>query len=147
MFKLHADERLVRWRTFRKSLDNQTLDDAVKATQELWSHCPYSPYYLDPTAPQTWPDPWTLLTENWYCDIAKALGMLYTIKYTKHNPEVELRIYHDPATNYDYNLAWIDDGKYVLNLEPNEIVNKTQIEKDWALKRSFQSADLKLDNY
>ena len=73
--------------------------------------------------------------------------MLYTIKYTKHDPTVELRVYHDPITNYDYNLAWIDDGKYVLNMEDDEVVNKAQIEKDWKLRRSFQSADLKIDNY
>lgn len=147
MFKLHADERLTRWRSFRKSIDNQSLDDAVTATAQFWAHCPFSPYYLDAAKPETWPDPWTLITENWYCDVAKALGMLYTIKYTKHNPAVELRIYHDAATNYDYNLAWIDDGKYVLNMADEEVVNKTQIKEEWILKRSFQSADLKLDNY
>jgi hypothetical protein len=147
MFKLPADERLHRWRIFRKSLDTQTLDEAVIATVQLWSHCPFAPYHLDIDKPETWPDPWTLITENWYCDIAKALGMLYTIKYTKHDPEVELRVYHDPATNYDYNLAWIDDGKYVLNMEDDEVVNKTQIDKDWELRRSFQSKDLKIDNY
>lgn len=147
MFKLPADERLVRWRAFRKNLDTLTLDEAVKATNELWLRCPFSPYYLDPQKPEDWPDPWTLLTENWYCDIAKALGMLYTIKYTKHDPNVELRMYHDPSTNYDYNLAWIEDGKYVLNLEADEVVNKTQIENDWILRKCFQSGDLKLDNY
>jgi hypothetical protein len=147
MFKLPADERLVRWRAFRKQLDTLTLDEAVKATNELWTHCPFSPYYLDAADPKSWPDPWTLLTENWYCDVAKALGMLYTIKYTKHNPLVEFRIYHDPTTNYDYNLVWIADGKYVLNLEDDEVVNKTLIDKDWKLKQSFQEADLKLDNY
>lgn len=147
MFKLSADERLHRWRAFRKQLDTLTLDEAVAATNELWSHCPFSPYYLDATDPKSWPDPWTLLTENWYCDVAKALGMLYTIKYTKHNPAVEFRIYHAPATNYDYHLAWIDDGKYVLNLEDNEVVNKTLIDKEWKLKQSFLEADLKLDNY
>jgi hypothetical protein len=147
MFKLPADERLHRWRAFRKQLDTLTLDEAVKATNELWAHCPFSPYYLDAADPKSWPDPWTLLTENWYCDVAKALGMLYTIKYTKHNPPVEFRIYHDPITNYDYNLVWIDDGKYVLNLEDDEVVNKTLIDKDWKLKQSFQEAELKLDNY
>ena len=147
MFKLSADDRLHRWRAFRKGLDRQSLDQACIATQELWNQCPYAPYYLDPQKPEDWPDPWTLLTENWYCDIAKALGMLYTVKFTAHNPDVELRIYHDPSTKYDYNLAWIDDGKYVLNMDPDEVVNNTQIDKDWVLRRSFQSKDLKLDNY
>ena len=147
MFKLSAGERLTRWREFRKSLDHLPLDQAIESVVHFWAHCPFSPYYLDIAKPESWPDPWTLLEENWYCDIAKALGMLYTIKYTAHNPDVELRVYHDPATNYDYNLAWIEDGKYVLNLEADEVVNKKQIKNEWQLKRSFLKADLKLDNY
>lgn len=147
MFKLPADERLVRWRLFRKNLDKNSLADAITETANFWAHCPYSPYYLDISKPESWPDPWTLIGENWYCDIAKALGMVYTIKYTKHNPSVELRIYHDPVTKYDYNLAWIEDGKYVLNMQDELVVNKTQINQELLLKKSFKEADLKLDNY
>jgi hypothetical protein len=137
MFKLQASERLTRWREFRKSLDHLPLNDALVAVNDFWASCPFSPYYLDPTKPDEWPDPWTMITENYYCDIAKALGMLYTIKYTAHNPDVELRMYVDPETKYGYNLVWIEQGKYVINLVTDEIVNKEQVENTLKLKATF----------
>lgn len=145
MFKLPADDRLVRWREFRKSLDNLPFDQALTYTAEFWQSCPFSPYYLDPAQPATWPNPWTLVEENYYCDIAKALGMLYTIKFTKHDPDVELRTYYDPETKYNYNLVWIEQGKYVLNLIEGEVVNKT-LTKNLKLKVKYDQ-ELKLNSY
>lgn len=147
MFKLQASERLIRWRNFRKSLDKMPFDAAVQSTCELWEHCSFSPYYLDPDNVESWPDPWTLITENWYCDIAKALGMIYTIKFTIHNPDVELRIYKDKITHYDYNLVWINNGEHILNLLPGEVGAKSQIDQSWTLWKTFKSTDLKLHNY
>lgn len=145
MFKLPASERLSRWREFRKSLDLLTLEQALDATVAFWHGCPFAPYYLDPNKPDEWPDPWTLLEENYYCDIAKALGMLYTIKFTEHNPEVEIRIYNDPETRYTYNLVWIADGKYVINLIDGEVVNKT-LTDNLKLKVKYKE-ELKLNSY
>lgn len=139
MFKLQADERLARWRDFRKSLDNLPLNKAIIAVDDFWTACPFSPYYLDPQKPLEWPDPWTMITENYYCDIAKALGMLYTIKFTKHDPAIELRTYIDPETKYGYNLVWIEQGKYVINLISGEIVNKEQVEKTLKLRVIYDS--------
>lgn len=147
MFKLPASERLTRWRDFRKSLSHLPLNEACQAVVILWDPCPFNPYFLDPANPNSWPDPWTLLEDNWYCDIAKALGMLYTIKYTNHNPKVEIRIYRDSKTNYDYNILWINDGKYILNLERGEVSSIDNIEQDWKLVKTFNADDLKLDNY
>jgi hypothetical protein len=147
MFKLSADERLTHWRDFRKQLDEQSMSQALLTVVEFWRSCPFSPYYLDPDNPKQWPDPWTLVEENWYCDLAKAIGMLYTIKFTKHDPDVSIRVYQDPVTGYSYNLVWIDQGKYILNLVQDEIVNKEYIETEWKLKFEYKDAELKLDNY
>lgn len=146
MFKLPANERLTRWREFRKSLDNLPLEQALQSVVDFWNRCPFNPYYLDPDRPENWPDPWTLIDENYYCDLAKALGMLYTIKFTKHDPEVEIRVYYDPETKYNYNLVWIAEGKYVLNLIEGEIVNKTHVEKNLKLKIEYNK-ELKLNSY
>jgi hypothetical protein len=146
MFKLPASERLVRWREFRKSLDAMPFEQALESVASFWRHCPFSPYYLDPDKPEHWPDPWTMVEENWYCDIAKALGMLYTVKFTVHNPDVELRVYIDPETKYTYNLVWIEQGKYVLNLDIDDVVNKEHVEKHLTLKRKYKE-ELNLSNY
>lgn len=147
MFKLTETERVHNWHLFRKSLDNLPLNIALSKVVQYWDHCPFSPYYLDVEDVANWPNPWTLIAENWYCDVAKALAMLYTIKYTKHNPDVELRIYHDESSHYDYNVAWIENGTYILNLEQHEISNAASIEPTWVLKYCFKSDELKLDNY
>lgn len=149
MFKLSASDRLSRWKLFRRHLDTLPLAEAISKTEELWNKCPFHPFYLDITDPTTWPDPWQLITENYYCDLAKSLGMLYTLHLTAHNEELfpELRVYFDPDTRYYYHIAYLCDGKYVLNLIEGEIVNKEHINQRLKLKYRYTANDLKLDQY
>lgn len=149
MWKLRSDERLVRWRDFRNSLSGLSLEQALQSTQEFWRSAPFSPYYLDAEQPLTWPDPWQLITENYYCDIAKALGIIYTIALSDHgkNLDIALSIYQDPATRHTYNLAIFDQGKYVINLFADEIVNKASINKSFKLIFNYTSTDLRLQEY
>lgn len=149
MWKLKSDDSTIRWREFRKSLDLLSLDDAVQATDDFWRECPYSPYYLDPKKPATWPDPWQLISENYYCDVAKTLGIVYTIYFTRHGQELdpEIRVYNDPVTGYMYNLAFLAQGKYVLNFKDNEIVNNEQIDKNLTLQYRYTTEELKLNEY
>ena len=145
MFKLPATERLTRWRDFRKTLDDMSLSEAIQSTADFWHSCPFSPYYLDPAKPEEWPNPWTLIEENYYCDLAKSLGMLYTIKFTKHNPDVEIRVFYDAETRYQYNLVWIEQGKYVINLIEGDVVNK-QLTENLKLKVKYKE-ELNLNSY
>ena len=147
MWKLKPSERLARWRDFREKLNSLPLDRALEQVQTFWAKAPFTPYYLDIEKPETWPDPWTLIYENYYCDVAKALGMLYTIAFTDHKPTIELCVYYDPKTRYNYNLVLINQGKYVLNMNEDEIVNIESIENNFKLKFKYSSADLKLDSY
>lgn len=149
MWNLKPNDRLKRWREIRDGLSMLSLDQALIETVHLWSYAPFVNYYLSPDNNPQWPDPWTILHENYYCDIAKALGMLYTIYFTNHRDElsIEFRIYFDPATKNTYNLVWINDGKYVLNFEHDEIVNKEHIEESFKLKYKYDASALKLDQY
>jgi hypothetical protein len=123
------------------------LEPAVKAIAEFWASCPFTPYYLDPEDYANWPDPWTLIEENYYCDVAKALGILYTIKLTNHTPVLEMRVYCDRATNTYYNLVWVDNGKYVLNMVNGEVVNRIKIENELELCKVYGEQELKLSGY
>lgn len=147
MWKLNSDERLSRWRAFRKSLNALPLEEAVASVAEFWTSCPFTPYYLDPDKPDTWPNPWTLVEENYWCELAKAVGMLYTIKLTEHSPEVEIRVYYDPESRVNYNLVWIDKGKYVLNMNDGEVLNKTHIAEQLELRYTYGEEELKLNSY
>jgi hypothetical protein len=149
MWKLQTSERMARWRDFRKQLTQMSMDDALLATVEFWRTCPYTPYYLEPSKPETWPDPWQLVEENYYCDVAKALGILYTVYLSEHKNsiEYEIRIYKDPETGFIYNLVYLNQGKYVLNLVDSEIVNNTSIDKKFKLLHCYDSSVLNLEKY
>ena len=146
MWKLETSERIARWRAFRLTIGGKPLDQAIEATAEFWQNCPHNPYYLDPNDASNWPSAWDLISENCYCDIAKALGMLYTLAYSNHGHKLpmELRIYNDPETGYDYNLAVFDDGKYVINFLDSQSVNIQLVDSKFKLKRCYNSNELKL---
>lgn len=149
MFQLKPEDRLKSWREFRSELDQLPLEDALIQTAKFWADTPFVPYNLDTSNVSNWPDPWTLIEENIYCDVAKCLGIVYTLSLCKHrtNLDIELCVYKDTNTGYEYNLAWINQGKYILNMIDGEIVNKVQIEKTFQQKHRFTAVDLKLDYY
>ena len=149
MWNLNSEQRLSLWKKFREDISEQSLEDAIQATTHLWSYAPFVGYYLDPASSKDWPDPWQLLDENYYCDIAKSLGMLYTLGLSKHgkNIDLELRFTKDKngTTNH---LVYIDQGKYVINYWHDEIVNNKQIEKDGnQVELCYSAKELKIYNY
>lgn len=149
MFQLHTEDRLQSWREFRSSVGKLPIEQALAQISELWSVAPFVPYNLDVACPENWPNPWELLEENTYCDVAKCLGIVYTITLSKHrsNLDIEMRVYKDMSTGYEYNLAWINRGKYIINMIDKEIVNKKQFNKTLVLKHQYTAVDLKLDYY
>jgi hypothetical protein len=146
MWKLEPNERIAHWRAFRLTVSVMPLEQALKATAEFWQNCPHNPYYLDPSDPESWPTAWELITENYYCDLAKALGMLYTIAFSTHGHDLpmEICVYNDPETGYVYNLAIFAQGKYVINFVDGEIVNIELVNKKFKLKHCYSSEVLKL---
>lgn len=151
MWTLKPDERLREWKSFRDQIGKQSLDSACQSVTHLWSYAPYINHYLDHnrnTSLIKWPDPWTLLYENSYCDVAKALGMLYTLYFTNHRPDdIKLIIYKDNKNREVYNLVSLAQGKYILNFSFNEVVNKEQLPNNLIIQFQYTAQDLELDLY
>lgn len=149
MWNLRTNDRLSEWKDFRHKISDLPLEKALAETNQLWSTAPFVTYYLDPSEPNTWPDPWTLLAENYYCDVAKALGILYTIYFSSHKHiDMQIRLYYDYKDKNRYNVVWLDGGKYILNYWPYEIVNTEQVEeKQLQLLYQYSSTDLQLEKY
>ena len=149
MFQQKPEDRLRSWREFRSTLESLPLEQALTQTVEFWAGAPFVPYNLDSNFPETWPDPWALIIENSYCDVAKCLGIVYTISLTGHrtNLDIEFRVYEDPKTRYSYNLAWINQGKYILNMIDGEILNNEQFDKTLKLIKKYSKEQLKLEHY
>jgi hypothetical protein len=148
-WNLRVNDRLAEWKDFRNKLVHLPLDQAIQELNAMWSTAPYVTYYLDPSEPHTWPDPWQLLAENYYCNVAKALGILYTIYFTSHRTkDLELHVYYDYKDKERYTVVYMDQGKYILNYWPYEIVNIKQIEeKQLQLLYQYTTTDLQLEKY
>lgn len=145
MWNQLPSERMRSWQDFRNSISKKSLPEALQETQHLWSYVPYMAHYLTTDNIKEWPGPWELIYENYFCDLAKALAIVYTLYLTDHCPEMEIRIYEDPLTKETYNLVLIDKGKYVLNYVHDEVVNKAQIDKALKLKQTISIQELGLD--
>lgn len=145
MWNLLPSERLRCWHDFRKSISQKSFEQALNDTEHLWSYAPYVAHYLTHDEIEKWPGPWELIYENYYCNLAKALGIVYTLYLSSHRPEIEIRIYNDPSVMEQYNLVFIDKGKYVLNYVHDEVVNKKQVNKDLKLIKILTVEDMGLD--
>ena len=147
MFQLPTSERIARWKSFRQQLNQLALLDAAFETLQFWYSCPFIPYYLSSDNPKSWPDPWQLITENYYCDLAKALGIVYTLHLSEHGPtlEPEIRVYYDPNSGYTYHVAYLCRGKYVINLVDGEVVNIKSLNKTMQLQYRYTRKDLKIE--
>jgi hypothetical protein len=147
MFQLKTEDRLRSWREFRHSIGHLPMESALKKTADLWATVPFTPYHLDINTPHNWSTPWQLIEDNIYCDLAKCLGIVYTMSLTSHktNFDVEIRLYKDMESGYEYNLAWFNDGKYILNLMDREIVNINQFDKTLKLKKQYKEQELQLE--
>ena len=119
MWTLLPSERLRYWQNFRNDLNQKSLDEAVKDTQHLWSYAPFVSKYLAILAVDKWPDPWELIYENHYCDLAKALGIVYTLMLMNRSDINDIKI----ADTDSGNLVLIDDGKYILNWGTGQLLN------------------------
>lgn len=138
-------DRLRLWQDFRHRISALQLEAAVKATEHMWSYAPYQKYYLTLDEVKNWPGPWELIFENYYCNLAIALGMLYTLYLSEHKPQVEIRVYIDPSSMAQYNLLFVEQGKYVLNMEHDAVLNKTQVSSSLKLKKTISVEDLGLE--
>ena len=148
-WNLRINDRLAEWKDFRHKLSDLPLESALVELNKMWSTAPFVNYNLDPSEPKSWPDPWTLLAENYWCDVAKTLGIVYTLYFTNHkSTPAEIRVYYDYQDKIKYTVAWIDHGKYILNYYPYEIVNIKYVEeKQLQLLYQYSNTDLALDKY
>lgn len=119
MWPLDYHSRLAQWVNLRRQVQAMLLPAGLHEINQWWYQCPWRPYYLHWDDRQQWPGPWELLADNVFCDLARALGMLYTIRLIATYNDCEIRLVE---TNLG-NLVLVDQAKYVMNWRPNTVVN------------------------
>ena len=119
-------DRLESWTALRKQTQDQDLETALVAINAWWANSPWQPYYLHWDDQPLWPDPWQLLSDNIYCDVAKALGILYTISLLDRADMADATLV---LTEDHRNLVLVNKIKYILNWSPDSVVNNNQAVK------------------
>ena len=117
------DDRLASWTQLRDQCQNLPLQTALTTVNSWWFGAPWQPYYLHWDDQSTWPDPWQLLSDNVYCDLARGLGILYTISMLDRGDIVDAELV---LAEEGDNLVQVAKEKYILNWNPNSVVNTFQ---------------------
>ena len=94
IFELRPEDRISAWRQFRQNIQHLDRDDMLQEVAKLWAKAPIVNYYLEPDHTDQWPDPWMLITENMYCDIAISLGAFYTLFLNLNDALNECPLWH-----------------------------------------------------
>ena len=123
MWPNRYEDRLASWYQLREANLSNDLDQCLLAVNDWWQQCPWVPYYLHWDDMADWPDPWDLLSDNHFCSLAKALGIVYTLHMIARSDitRVEIAVNGESADN----LVLVNEGKYILNWEAGQLLNIT----------------------
>jgi len=138
IFQLNYEDRLKSWHELKKVCRQSDLENKCILIDAWWQKAPTVNHYLHIHDIRNWPDPWELLVENLYCNVAKALGMYYTL-YIIGERDIELVEASDQFGN-DVVLVLVDNAKNILNYWPNTVLNNHS--QDFTIKRSINLSTL-----
>jgi hypothetical protein len=117
------DARLASWAFLREQCQDLPVESALARINDWWFRAPWQPYYLHWDDQLSWPDPWQLLSDNLYCEVARGLGILYTITLLDR---ADMAPAHLVLTDAGHNLVLVAKEKYILNWNAASIVNTIQ---------------------
>jgi hypothetical protein len=137
MWHTNFADRLEAWTQLRTKIATLDVEPALDLVNKWWYNAPWKPYYLHWDDKENWPDPWQLLSDNVFCELARGLGILYTISMIDHPdiPSAKLVLTED-----ERNLVLVNKTKYILNYNQEVIVNTRLTEN---IKKSFTLEEVK----
>jgi hypothetical protein len=128
--------RLASWNLLRDQCANLAPESALQDINSWWFGAPWQPYYLHWDDRSSWPDPWQLLSDNVYCDVARGLGILYTITLLDRADLAPASLI---LTQDGDNLVQVSHKKYILNWQADSVVNTIQVT---SIKQQFQQEQI-----
>jgi hypothetical protein len=123
IFQSTYEARLQDWFQLRTSVTSLPIEQQCITIDEWWQDAPLVTHHLHPQDIDNWPDPWELLSENTYCEVARALGMCYTLHLIGIT-DIELVLARNDTAE-DVVLVLVDNAKYILNYWPNTVISNT----------------------
>lgn len=136
VFQCSFEQRLRSWKDLRQLLNDTNLADGCVAVDRWWQQAPLVNHHLHPLDKANWPDPWTILSDNVYCPLTRAVGMCYTLIMAGVT-DIKLVQATDTLCE-DHHLVLVDGSKYVLNYHPDSVLSIK-------LKQFELSGELSLD--
>lgn len=137
MWHPQFERRLAAWNHLRQHLVEANLPDFLQSVNSWWQHTPWCPYHLHWDDRTSWPDPWQLLNDNVYCELARALGIMYTVVLTDRSDLCNSSIIQTDSGN----LVQINQGKYILNWGRDIVLNTCL--KQQNIKNVIEYSDIK----
>jgi len=131
------EDKLVEWAAIRNEAAKLPLEEALTKIHEWWNTAPIVGSTVHFTDPDNWPRPWDLLAQSAYCDVAKCLGICYTLLLIQHRDINSMHMIQDD--NYN-TLVQINGGQYTLNDQPDQI---TMDQVDLRISFSYNCEELK----
>lgn len=116
--------RLCDWNILRSEARDKDVESALLLINDWWFQAPWKVYKLHWFDQANWPDPWQLLEDIGYCDLARGLGILYTITLIDHS---EIQDSSMILTHEDHNLVLATKRKYILNWKAGDVLNSNNI--------------------
>ena len=123
VFQLNYEARLKSWYDLRKSLEDKDIKTSCLAIDNWWQKAPLVNHYLHPNDIDNWPGPWDLIVENNYCQIARGLGMVYTLQLVGIK-DIDFCIAIDDNSE-ECALVMVDSAKYICNYYPNTVISNS----------------------
>lgn len=140
VFQLNYEARLNSWYELRTQLEGSNIQNMCVEIDKWWQKAPLVAHHLHLLDTENWPDPWQLLVENTYCEVARALGMCYTLRLLNVN-DFEI-VEAGNNLGEDVVLVLVDNAKYILNYWPNTVLSNTL--NDFQIKRTVKLDNIKI---
>jgi len=113
------DQRLRSWLELRSRSKLLPMKSALMEINSWWADSPWCPYYLHWDDQHNWPDPWQLLDDNIFCNLARGLGIMYTVVLLNRSDMKNCLLFEHNGDN----LVQVGQEKYILNSSEQIIVN------------------------
>jgi len=121
VFQLNYEPRLKGWYDLRSELSDKDTQTKCVEVDKWWQQAPMVNHYLHPLDTKSWPGPWELLVENNYCNLARGLGMCYTLALLGIE-SIDFLLGKDD-NDEEVALVVVDRAKYVLNYWPDSVIS------------------------
>ena len=119
MWPRNFSQRLESWAQLRQQCCQLGPESALFKINSWWFQTPWTAYHLHWDDQADWPDPWQLLSDNQYCPVARGLGIMYTIAMLDREDMQDCCMIEYQSDN----LVLVSQEKYILNWDPDQVVN------------------------